>query len=247
MTLYHQVTIKRTGSGLTGSAGSSKHQRAAGGPLHLEQVGVRDPDRQNRVSLQQRVDLDQTLGTGADKQVPVNWSEVRAGLSPTQVRVGGSDLWKGEQWMEWTGPLLGLNEKTAGALKTRVRSSGGTAAGVWEEKEHRSSRPPSEPIRNRSGSHGDRARAVTPTVPLPRTCVPNRTIRTTNRRTRSSTVLRLTLVLVLWGTCCCMRAYAESRTSLVRSRSRVHSRTLPPELELRTPKCPFLCRETQET
>lgn len=77
--------------------------------------------------------------------------------------------------MEWTGPLLGLKENTAGAFRTTVRSSGGTAAGVWEEKEQRSSRPPSDPTRKVSGSHGDRARAVTPTVLLPRTCTANRT------------------------------------------------------------------------
>lgn len=78
------------------------------------------------------------------------------------------DLWKGEQWMEWTGPLRGLNRKTAGALRVTLWPSGGTAAGVWDEKEHLSSRPPSEPTRKVSGSQGDRAREVTPTVLLPR-------------------------------------------------------------------------------
>lgn len=70
--------------------------------------------------------------------------------------------------MEWTGPLRGLNTKTAGALSVTLWPSEGTAAGVWEEKEHRSSRPPSEPTKKVSGSQGDRASEVTPTVLLPR-------------------------------------------------------------------------------
>lgn len=78
------------------------------------------------------------------------------------------DLWKGEQCMEWTGPLQGLNEKTAGALSATLCPSEGAAAGVWEEKEHLSSRPPSEPTKKVSESQGDRAREVTPTVLLPR-------------------------------------------------------------------------------
>lgn len=70
--------------------------------------------------------------------------------------------------MEWTGPLQGLNEKTTGALSVTLCPSEGTAASVWEEKEHLSSRPPSEPTKKVSESQGDRAREVTPTVPLPR-------------------------------------------------------------------------------
>lgn len=85
------------------------------------------------------------------------------------VRVEQScDLWKGEQWTEWTGPLRGLNEKTAGALSVTLWPSVGAAAGVWVEKEHLSSRPPSEPTRKVSESQGDKAREVTPTVLLPR-------------------------------------------------------------------------------
>lgn len=70
--------------------------------------------------------------------------------------------------MEWMGPLRGLNEKTAGALSGTVWPSEGAAADVWEEKEHLSSRPPSEPTRKVSESQGDRAREVTPIVLLPR-------------------------------------------------------------------------------
>lgn len=70
--------------------------------------------------------------------------------------------------MEWTGPLRGLNEKTAGALGATLWPSEGAAAGVLEEKEHLSNRPPSEPTKKVSESQGDRAREVTPTVLLPR-------------------------------------------------------------------------------
>lgn len=70
--------------------------------------------------------------------------------------------------MEWTGPVQGLNEKTAGALCVTLRRSEGAAAGILEEKEHLSNRPPSEPTKNVSESQGDRAREVTPTVLPPR-------------------------------------------------------------------------------
>lgn len=70
--------------------------------------------------------------------------------------------------MEWTGPLRALNEKTVGALGVTLWPSEGASAGVWEEKEHLSSRPPSEPTKKVSESQGDRARVVTPTVLLPR-------------------------------------------------------------------------------
>lgn len=76
-------------------------------------------------------------------------------------------LWKGEQCMEWMGPPWGRKEKTAGALTVTLWSSEGTAAGVFEEKEHLSSRPPSEPTRKVSKSQGDRASEVTPTLLLP--------------------------------------------------------------------------------
>lgn len=72
--------------------------------------------------------------------------------------------------MEWTGPLRGLNEKTAGALWVTLRPSDAAAAGIWDEKEHLSSRPPSEPTKNVSESQGDRAREVMPTELLPRAC-----------------------------------------------------------------------------
>lgn len=72
--------------------------------------------------------------------------------------------------MEWTGPLRGLNEKTAGALCVTLRPSEVAAAGILEEKEHLSNRPPSEPTRKVSESQGDEAREVTPTVLLPRAC-----------------------------------------------------------------------------
>lgn len=78
------------------------------------------------------------------------------------------DLWKGEQCMEWMGLPRGLNEKTAGALSVTLWPSEGATASVWEEKEHLSSRPPSEPTKKVSESQGDRARQVTPTVLLPR-------------------------------------------------------------------------------
>ena len=64
----------------------------------------------------------------------------------------------------------GLKENTAGALRARPgpwSREGGTAAGVWEEKEHLSSSPPSEPTRKVSGSQGARAREVMPTWLLP--------------------------------------------------------------------------------
>lgn len=70
--------------------------------------------------------------------------------------------------MECTGPLQGLNEKTAGALGVTLWPSEGTAAGVLDEKEHLSNRPPSEPTKKVSESQGDSAREVTPTVLLPR-------------------------------------------------------------------------------
>lgn len=70
--------------------------------------------------------------------------------------------------MEWMGPLLSLNENTAGALGVTLWPSEGTAAGVMEEKEHLSNRPPSEPTKKVSESQGDRAMEVTPTVLLPR-------------------------------------------------------------------------------
>lgn len=68
--------------------------------------------------------------------------------------------------MEWTGPLRGLNEKTAGALSVAFWPSKAVAASFWEEKEHLSSRPPSDPTRKVSESHGDRAIDVIPTVLL---------------------------------------------------------------------------------
>lgn len=68
--------------------------------------------------------------------------------------------------MEWTGPLRGLKEKTAGALNITLWLSKGAAASVWEEKEHLSSRPPSDPTRKVSESHGDRAIEVMPTLLL---------------------------------------------------------------------------------
>ena len=43
----------------------------------------------------------------------------------------------------------------------------GVAAGVWAEKEHLRTKPPSEPTRKMSGSQGDRATEVTPTLLLP--------------------------------------------------------------------------------
>lgn len=61
-----------TSSGFTVSGGGGEHQRSARGPLHLEQVRVRHPDGQNRVGLQQRVDVDQTFGSSAHKQVPAD-------------------------------------------------------------------------------------------------------------------------------------------------------------------------------
>lgn len=72
--------------------------------------------------------------------------------------------------MEWTGPLRGLNGKTAGALSVTLWPSEDAAASAWEEKEHLSNRPPSEPTKKVSESQGDRAREVTPTVLLPRAC-----------------------------------------------------------------------------
>lgn len=70
--------------------------------------------------------------------------------------------------MEWTGPLRGLNEKTTGALGATLWPLEGAVAGVLEEKEHLSNRPPSEPTKKVSESQGDRASEVTPTVLLPR-------------------------------------------------------------------------------
>lgn len=70
--------------------------------------------------------------------------------------------------MEWTGPLRGLNEKTAGALGVTLWPSEGAAASVLDEKEHLSSRPPSEPTKKVSGSQEDSARELTPTLLLPR-------------------------------------------------------------------------------
>lgn len=66
--------------------------------------------------------------------------------------------------MEWTGPPAGLKEKTAGALGATVWPGLLTAARVWQEKEQRSSRPPSEPSRKVLESHGDRASEVRPTM-----------------------------------------------------------------------------------
>lgn len=66
--------------------------------------------------------------------------------------------------MEWTGPLAGLKEKTAGALGATVWPRLLTAARVWQEKEQRSSRPPSEPSRKVLESQGDRASEVRPTT-----------------------------------------------------------------------------------
>lgn len=87
-----------------------------------------------------------------------------------RLSVWSCHLWKGEQWIEWTGPLQGLKEKTAGAIRVTPCPLVGAAASVLEEKEHLSSRPPSEPTRKVSGSHGDRVREVTPTLLLPRAC-----------------------------------------------------------------------------
>lgn len=79
-------------------------------------------------------------------------------------------LWKGEQCIEWMGPLLDLNENTAGALRGTLWPLEDAAASVLEEKEHRSNRPPSDPTKKVSESQGDRAREVTPTALLPRAC-----------------------------------------------------------------------------
>lgn len=68
--------------------------------------------------------------------------------------------------MEWMGPLVGLKEKTAGALGATVWPRLFTAARVWQEKEQRSSRPPSEPSRKVLESQGDRASEVRPTTLL---------------------------------------------------------------------------------
>ena len=59
-----------------------------------------------------------------------------------------------------------MNEKTAGAFITTLLPSEGTAASILEEKEHLSSRPSSEPTMKVSGSHGDKAKEVTPTLLL---------------------------------------------------------------------------------
>lgn len=72
--------------------------------------------------------------------------------------------------MEWTGPLPGLKEKTAGALWVTLWPSEGAVDGILEEKEHRSSRPPSEPTKKVSTSHGDNAKDVIPTELQPRAC-----------------------------------------------------------------------------
>lgn len=72
--------------------------------------------------------------------------------------------------MEWTGPLPGLKEKTAGALWVTLWPSEGAVDGILEEKEHRSSRPPSEPTKKVSASHGDNAKEVMPTELQPRAC-----------------------------------------------------------------------------
>lgn len=68
--------------------------------------------------------------------------------------------------MEWTGPLQGLNGKTAGAFSVTLWPSKDTAAVIWELKEHLSNKPPSEPTKKVSESQGDRAREVIPTVLL---------------------------------------------------------------------------------
>lgn len=39
-----------------------------------------------------------------------------------------SDHWKGEESMEWTGPLLLLKQKTGGALWVPLRPPGGAEA-----------------------------------------------------------------------------------------------------------------------
>ncbi len=132
--------------------------------------------------------MGQTISPCTHKQVPANNTSDTRQKSPVKLLLINSviivrydqkadccDLWKGEQCTEWTGPLRSLNEKTAGALSVTLWPSEGAAAGVWEEKEHLSSRPPSEPTKKVSESQGDTAREVMPTVLLPRTYRPHKT------------------------------------------------------------------------
>lgn len=66
------------------------------------------------------------------------------------------------------GPLPSLNIKIAGALWVKLWPWEGTVATILEEKEHLSSRPPSEPTKKVSESQEDSAREVMPTVLQPR-------------------------------------------------------------------------------
>lgn len=66
------------------------------------------------------------------------------------------------------GPLPSLNIKIAGALWVKLWPTEGTVASILEEKEHLSSRPPSEPTKKVSESQEDSAREVMPTVLQPR-------------------------------------------------------------------------------
>lgn len=70
--------------------------------------------------------------------------------------------------MEWMGPLLRLKEKSAGAAWVRLWPAEGAEGGPFLEKEHRSSRPPSEPTRKVSRSQEDKAREVRPSELQPR-------------------------------------------------------------------------------
>lgn len=158
------------------TSGCSKDQWSGWGPLQLKNIGVWNPEREQGVGLQQWVEMGQTVSSCTHKQVPENTTRQKSQRPKTHVKqlqissimILKCHLWNGEQWMECTGPLRGLKEKTAGALSVTLWPSEGTVASIWEEKEHRSSRPPSEPTRKVSGSHGDKAREVTPTVLLPR-------------------------------------------------------------------------------
>lgn len=75
--------------GATFSRGCGEHQRPAGRPLHLEDVGVAHLERQQRLALLQRVEVGQAVGPRTHKQVPGNGTGQRSAstAAPHQLRM----------------------------------------------------------------------------------------------------------------------------------------------------------------
>lgn len=84
--LINQLFFERTSS-----RGSGKDQRSGRRPAHLKDGGVGDPDGEQRLGAQQRVQVDLAISTCLHKQVPGGAGTNPRSLEP-QVVLGSSSL-----------------------------------------------------------------------------------------------------------------------------------------------------------